>query len=149
VFLGDRDDLALAEPALAHAPHSTDGFNYHVEEFPGSRSSAHLTRDEFLAHVLVNDHGNKITIRDVIDHAANIGGGVHHDPRPKTTAIAKVDSKVMVKGFPIGVYYLRVIAKVALRGLQPIIDDVQKRQSNARPGAFPPLPDKSGQPDFQ
>lgn len=38
VFLGDRDDLAFAEPALAHAPHSTDGFNYHVEEFPGSRS---------------------------------------------------------------------------------------------------------------
>jgi hypothetical protein len=35
---GQLRAAALAEPALAHAPLSTDRFNYHVEGIPGSRS---------------------------------------------------------------------------------------------------------------
>ena len=93
--------------------------------------SAHLTRDAFLKHVVINDHGKSITIKDIIEHAANVSGGVHHDPRPKNSPVSNVNRKVVVYGIPIDVYYIKGIAKVTLRALQPIIDDVQKRQSNA------------------
>jgi hypothetical protein len=91
--------------------------------------SAQLSRDDFLSHVVINNFGKTISIRDIIDHAANVAGGVHLDPRPKNTPIAEAERTVMVRGYPVGAYHLKGIAKVVLRALQPIIDDVQKRQS--------------------
>lgn len=115
---------------------------------PGA-PSAHLTRDQFLKHVVTNHFGNKITIMDIIDHAANVSGGVHHDPRPKTTAVARANSQIVVKGFPIATYYLQGIARITLRALQPVIDDVQKRRSQTQSAEPAPLPDKSARPKHQ
>ncbi len=90
---------------------------------PGA-PSAHLTANQFLQHVVINDHGNRITIKDIIDNCANVSGGRHHDPRPKNTPITLVNRKVTVRGFPVDVSYIRGIATVALRAMQPVIDDV-------------------------
>jgi hypothetical protein len=111
--------------------------------------SAELGRDDFLNLVVINNFGKTITIRDIIDHAANVAGGVHLDPRPKRTPIAEVDRKVIIQGYPIAAYHMRAIAKVILRGLQPIIDDVQKRQSAAQTDGRVPSPSKSAEPDCQ
>lgn len=112
-------------------------------EIPGrSGPSAHMTRNQFLGHTVINHFGNKIAIKDIIKHCAEEAGGVHHDPRTKSTPVVKANREVIVKGFPIGVYHLKAIAKVMLRGLQPIIDDVQKRQSASQTGAHAPSPNK-------
>jgi hypothetical protein len=113
---------------------------------PGA-PSAHLTRDAFLKHVVANDHGKSITIKDVIEHTSNKSGGIHHDPRPNSSSAAKMDRTITVHGFPITAYHLKGIAKVALRALQPVIDDVQKRQTRAQSGEPHPSPDKSCEPD--
>jgi len=113
-----------------------DGLDPEIRH-PGA-PSAHLTANQFLQHVVINDHGTRITIKDVIDNAAHISGGVHHDPRPKNTPMTHVNRKVSVRGFPVDVAYLKGIAKVTLRAMQPVIDDVQTRQSSARSGASPP-----------
>lgn len=115
---------------------------------PGA-PSAHLGRDDFLKHVVINYFGKNITIRDIIDHTANVAGGVHLDPRPKKTPIRHADQAVTVLGYPISAYHMRAIGKVALRAFQPIIDDVQKRQSHAQSGARGPSPNKSAEPDHQ
>jgi hypothetical protein len=107
-----------------------DGLDPEIRR-PGA-PSAHLTHNQFLQHVVINDHGTKITIKDVIDNAAHVSGGVHYDPRLKNTPIAHVNRKVSVLGFPVDVTYLKGIAKVALKAMQPVIDNVQKRQSSAR-----------------
>jgi hypothetical protein len=111
--------------------------------------SVQLGRDDFLNLVVINNFGKTITIRDIIDHAANVAGGVHLDPRPKKTPIEASDREVIVNGYPIAAYHMRAIAKVALRGLQPIIDDVQKRQSAAQSGVRARSPGKSAEPNCQ
>ncbi len=115
---------------------------------PGS-PSAEMTRDQFLAHVVINHFGDKITIKDIIKRAAEEEGGVYYDPRQKSSAISKVNKIVLVKGFPIGTYHLKAITRVMLRGLQPIIDDARKRETTARSGESLPSPDKSSPQDSQ
>ncbi|MGN7883667.1 hypothetical protein [Ensifer sp. 22460] len=103
-----------------------DGLDPEIRR-PGAPSVT-LTRQQFLKHVVINAHGNKITIQDVIEYAANVAGGVHFDPRPRPEPIARVNRTVNVKGIEIAMYHLKAIATVVLRALQPLIDDVRARQ---------------------
>lgn len=111
---------------------------------PGMQT-AHLSRDKFLKHVVHSSYGKQITIRDIVHHAANVLGGAHHDPRPEITPIGLINGKVRVKGQEIAIYYLKGIAKVVLRALQPVIDDVRRRQSQIDASA--PSTSISARPD--
>jgi hypothetical protein len=124
-----------------------DGLDPDTRE-PGA-PSAYLTRDAFLKHVVINNWGKKISIKDIILHAAEAAGGVHHEPTPRNTPIGIASRKILVYGFPIDVYHLKSITRIALRALQTIIDDVQKRQSALQIGASVPSLDKSSQQEPQ
>ncbi|MBX9773659.1 MAG: hypothetical protein K2Y71_04520 [Xanthobacteraceae bacterium] len=102
-----------------------DGLDPEIRR-PGA-PSAHLTRDQFLKHVVINNFGKKITIKDIIEHTANAAGGVHHDPKPRNTPTANASRTVLVHGLPIDTFYLKPIAIIVLRAVQPIVEDVQKR----------------------
>jgi hypothetical protein len=88
-----------------------------------------LNLDDFLAHHVMTLHGKRILIKDIILFTSNVAGSIHHDPRPKKEfeALAEFSKYFLVGGMPAGVRTLKAIARVALRGLQPLIDDVKMR----------------------
>ena len=85
-----------------------------------------LTKDGFLAHQIAMSHGNAITIKDLIKYAANVAGGVHHDPSPKVEyqAVHAASEVFMIGGLPFGIRPLRAIARVTLRALKPLADSI-------------------------
>jgi len=104
---------------------------------PG-RPTARLTRDDFLKHIVMmaRDNDVMVTVKDVISHAANVAGGIHHDPRPKTDPLSTFGKFLQIGGYPVGLRQLKAIARVTLRALQPVIEDVKTNL-----GAKPPLPE--------
>jgi hypothetical protein len=97
------------------------------ETRPPWKPSTNLTRDEFLRHVVIVANGVPISVKDVIFYAANIAGGVHHDPRSKTDALAVFSKHLGIGGLPAGIRQLKAIARVTIRSLQPVIEDVKQR----------------------
>ncbi|PDS77380.1 hypothetical protein [Rhizobium sp. L43] len=88
-----------------------------------------LNLDEFMAHKVMIVSGAAISIKEIIRHVSNVAGGVHYDPNPKQEykLLQEVGQMFGIGGLPAGVRVLKAMARVALRGLQPLIDDVRKR----------------------
>jgi hypothetical protein len=114
---------------------------------PARKAAVTLNRDQFLSHVIMRLNGANISISDAIRYAANVAGGVHHDPRKKKELLAEFSNRFGYGGFPLGIRQLKAIARVALRGLQPLIEDVTMRE---RQGGGPSSsPNKSSRPDAE
>ena len=90
-----------------------------------------LTMDDFLNHVVLIIKGQQHTVKDIIRFAANVAGGIHHDPRPKLEyALIKAFSEMFgLGGLPAGVRQLRAISRVTLKALSPLIEDVKRQRS--------------------
>lgn len=94
-----------------------------------------LDRSQFLAFPCIYNGPTKVTVKDVVRYAANAAGGVHHDPKPKPEyavidALAKQEN---IHGLPAGLHQLSPIARITLRGLAPLVEDVKKRLDEGRP----------------
>jgi hypothetical protein len=71
--------------------------------------------------------GKGHSVRDVIQLAANVAGGVHRtdDPREKQKLIADYSRSVSIGGLPGAIRQMQAIARVALKGLAPLIKKIE------------------------
>lgn len=99
---------------------------------PPRSPSADLCLGEFLDHVVIYAHGNVLTVKDVIRHAANVAGGIHYDPRsplkhPEPQLLRMLSEGWGLGGLPLGIRMLSAIARVTMRALAPLVEEVEKR----------------------
>jgi hypothetical protein len=97
------------------------------------RLAVELSRDEFCRHTAMFFRGNRISIKEIVRYAAIVAGGVHHDPAPKDEfwLVPTIHQSIGVGGLPGTIRMIKAIARVALRGLQPLIEDVAADLSRA------------------
>jgi hypothetical protein len=67
-------------------------------------------------------HGQQITVRDLIDQLAHIEGAVHSAaPSERREVLLREASRLLfIDGLPAGVRQIRSIARVVVRGLDPL-----------------------------
>jgi hypothetical protein len=81
----------------------------------------------FLDHTILYLRGQPRSVGDIIKYAANVAGGVHHaTPSERPTLMHMYAGQVSVGGLPGAIRQLQAIARVALRGLRPLIEAVEK-----------------------
>jgi hypothetical protein len=70
--------------------------------------------------------GQQVTVRDLIDQLAHIEGAVHTAaPRePREVVLKQAAQQVFVGGLPAGVRQIQSIARVVVRGLEPLREAV-------------------------
>ena len=77
---------------------------------------------DFLSEPVVVYGGESLSVRDVIDHAANVLGGVHLGV-PKTSeniALSEANESVKAFGLPLNATQLKSIVQVTLDGLSEL-----------------------------
>lgn len=81
-----------------------------------------LALDQLLSVTIIRIEGVDLSVHDVVDYLANVGGAVHlGQPRtPKQTALASIESTIKVGGYPPAVRSLLAVARVVSRALQPL-----------------------------
>lgn len=89
---------------------------------PGSPSKE-VDINGLLRHEILIIRGTPQTIKDVIQFAANVAGGVHHttNPKERQRLIAEYSAHFSLGGLPAGIRQLQAIARVFLRGVAPLI----------------------------
>jgi hypothetical protein len=120
---GAFDQSLVARPPLLAS--LEDGIDPFTSVSP--RGAVELSPSEFIAHPVMIIMRNPISIKDVIKNAANVAGGVHYDPHPKPAyeKLAQFGALFQIGGLPAGVRILKAISRVALRGLEPLVEDVE------------------------
>ena len=104
-----------------------DGIDPHTRR-PGA-ASALLSRMEFMNHVIAYVSGQPISIMEAIKFAAHVAGGRHHDPYPKgkDKIVSDFSQSYHIGGLPFGIRAQKAIARVVLRGLDPLIQTVRSK----------------------
>jgi hypothetical protein len=99
------------------------------ETSPPGKESTVVTRAQFASYPVVFFQGQRITVKDVIRYAANVAGGVHHDPQPAPEFLVMqgLSQQFGIGGLPLGIRTLKPIGRVSLRALRPVIDYARKR----------------------
>jgi hypothetical protein len=94
---------------------------------PPSAPSRYVNFDGFVNHNILFLSGKGHSVRDVIQLAANVAGGVHRtdDPREKQKLIADYSRSVSIGGLPGAIRQMQAIARVALKGLAPLIKKIE------------------------
>jgi hypothetical protein len=112
-------------------PNSTlslqDGFDPETAS-PGKPSRT-VSREEFSTYPVIYLGLQPITVREVVRYAALVAGGVHHDDKPRDEFKQIVDAakRLHIGGLPFGIRDLMAIARVTIKGLQPLIEDVRRK----------------------
>lgn len=89
---------------------------------PGLHNQKIVNIDNFLKTPVMLVDGNLITVRELIKQIAHIEGAVHSG-RPtsnKETVLKECSRTFGIGGLPAGIRLLRAIARVALKGLEPL-----------------------------
>jgi hypothetical protein len=81
-----------------------------------------LTKDQFLSQTVLLFQGGEFSVRDMIDVAAHLEGGVHLGvPRDERAgAVLQAAIQIRVGGYSPVVRSLQAIGRVVLKGLQPL-----------------------------
>jgi hypothetical protein len=86
-----------------------------------------LSRDQFLSHRVVLTKGKYITVRDIIDHCANVMGGVHFgSPKDESQVSLSELQSFMVGGAQIGTRQLLPILRIVHNALQPLCEALKR-----------------------
>lgn len=87
-----------------------------------------LTKDQMLRCVVLLTRGHEITVHELIDAVAHVEGAVHAGKPhgPKEEALAAVAQEIRVGGLPPATRALLAIARVTLRGLEPLRSAVRQ-----------------------
>lgn len=91
--------------------------------YAGSVPTRDLGLDEFLAEVVTRIGKTRITVKELINYVANVGGGVHQgSPRKKDNAEAIHTSagQIMINGNPYPLDGMANIAKITVAALYPL-----------------------------
>ena len=96
---------------------------------PDSRIASTVTettRDQFLARRVMSIGGEPVTVRDVIDHLANVAGAVHKGQAKKDRqrVVQAASDFFYQNGLSGAVSHVRLIAKITARGLSPLREAV-------------------------
>ena len=87
-----------------------------------------LSQAAFLSHVVMYASGQSLTVRELIKHAAESAGGVHYNPHSaKHRVLAQLSRRLGIGGLPLGIRMLKAVARVTMRGLNPLIERVEKK----------------------
>jgi hypothetical protein len=99
-----------------------DAIDPELDHPPGLMSPIEATRDQLLARRVMVLNGESITVHHLIDHLAHIEGAVHKsDPREqRELVLSQAARELFIGGLPAGVRQIQAIARVVLRGLQPL-----------------------------
>jgi hypothetical protein len=89
------------------------------------------TLDQFLARNVMRFGGQSVTVRDVNDQLSNVDGGVHKgEPREdRQKALTPAATLYSNRGLPGVVNQVRLIGRLASRGLRPLYDAVEAAQA--------------------
>jgi hypothetical protein len=93
---------------------------------PGAEPKA-VTRDEFLAKVIMQFRGESVTVKDTILHAANVVGAVHPG-RPREDVnrlLEKVADELSIGGYRPDVRSLLAIGRIVLRAMAPLREQIE------------------------
>ena len=148
-FVTSRSNFKIFEPAPAPAygPHDRpiywptppmfesmlgdiDAIGSNVPEY----DRVELTANQFGQHPIGRIEGVPYTVKKVIQFAANKKGGVHYDLKrssPEFAMLQKIDVGEVFNSRVIGMWNAEILlmGKVYLRGLAPLIVDVQARHA--------------------
>jgi hypothetical protein len=94
---------------------------------PAGSPSRQVDFDGFINHKVLFLKGQGQSVLDVIKLGANVAGGVHRtdNPREKQKLIAEYSAKFGIGGLPGAIKQLKAIARVALKGFQPLIEALE------------------------
>jgi hypothetical protein len=101
---------------------------------------AEVTRDEFLATVIMRVRDQEISVKDTILHTANVVGAVHPGkppPRRRDTAelLEEMAAGLRIGGYRPDIRSLQAIGRVVVSGLIPLRERIQKDSLSAGQGA--------------
>jgi hypothetical protein len=104
-----------------------DGLDPDLDHPPGLMAPIDATRDQLLARRVMMVDGAEVTVRDLIGQLAHIEGAVHRsEPRERREVVLKEAARqVFVGGLPAGIRQIRAVARVVLRGLEPLREAVR------------------------
>ncbi|HKY87736.1 MAG TPA: hypothetical protein VJL90_13315 [Pseudorhodoplanes sp.] len=90
---------------------------------PGSPSKT-VNLDGFMGHTTLYLNGKGFYVRDIIKHASDAAGGVHRsdNPRDQHKQVAEYSAGFGIGGLPAAIRQLKAIARVAIKGLRPLIE---------------------------
>lgn len=99
------------------------------ETAPPGMQTITLSRDQFGNYPVTYFQGQPVTVKDVIRYASNVAGGVHYDPQPRAEfdLMGVLSQRFGIAGLPLGIRQLKASARVTMRALYPLIEDVKKR----------------------
>jgi hypothetical protein len=94
-----------------------------------------VTRDAFLARVVMYVGGKDITVRDTILHTANVVGAVHagkpHPSREETGRLLEnMAAQLQIGGCRPDVRSLQAIGRVVVRALAPLRERIQQESAS-------------------
>lgn len=89
---------------------------------PRRTGPAEVRKDEFLAAQVLYVNGKVFTVRDIILYMANVHGAVHagNPKNSKDKTLKKIADMFSIGGLQAGIRLLRAIARVVIKGLQPL-----------------------------
>lgn len=85
-----------------------------------------MPRDAFLQERIIIYKGEDVTVRDLIDHLANVAGGVHSGPArtPKQEKLDELAEAVVVQDMDAPLRSLRSVVVVVAEALRPLRDAI-------------------------
>ena len=85
-----------------------------------------VNKDDLLKIPIILSNGKTINIKDLIQHMAHVEGAIHPGiPKSDEEKILKGLGRILgIGGLPVGIRLLKAIARVVLRGLQPLRNEV-------------------------
>lgn len=94
------------------------------ETRPSGSPSKHVDFDGFIKHQILFIKGTGHSVRDVIKLGSDVAGGVHQtqNPKDRQRLIAEYSVRIGIGGLPGAIRQLKAIARVALKGLRPLIE---------------------------
>lgn len=85
-----------------------------------------LSLNRFLDHCVAISNGTPISIRDIIKHAANAAGGVHHVPKKEQIPMAELSGILKIMGLPVFIRSIGAIGRTAVATLSELEREVRK-----------------------
>jgi hypothetical protein len=105
---------------------------YPGSALPGSEIAT-LNLEKFLRKTVMVIRGDPISVRDLIDYAANAAGAVHFGAKHKgkRALLVELDEKLRLGGLEATTKALTTLGRIVVDGLQPLVEQVEKEQSAA------------------
>lgn len=99
-----------------------DGFDPDTALAPRLLKPININKDQLLARPVMIIDGHVFSVKDLILHVSNIQGSIHAgDSRTdKEKTLTKLAETIFIGGLPAGIRLLRAVARVVLKGLDPL-----------------------------